>query len=82
MIKQMYTYEEVSKLCDEAYKEGLSDGKRLAERARQEAADDLCNGCAFFNNNEWEMPCAKCKRGCKDFWRAASLKTKEEEKRR
>ena len=28
-----------------------------------------CIGCAFEDVEEWEMPCAKCKRGCKDYWR-------------
>ena len=29
-----------------------------------------CNGCAFEDVEEWEMPCAKCKRSCKDYWRS------------
>ena len=31
---------------------------------------DGCCGCAFEDVAEWEMPCQKCKRNCKDFWRA------------
>lgn len=31
---------------------------------------DACIGCAFLDYEEWEMPCAKCRRGCKDYWRA------------
>lgn len=31
---------------------------------------DGCTGCAFESVEEWEMPCAKCKRNCKDYWRA------------
>ena len=31
---------------------------------------DGCCGCAFEDVNEWELPCSKCKRGCKDYWRA------------
>ena len=34
---------------------------------RQEA--DGCKECAFFDNEEWEMPCRSCKRACKDYWR-------------
>lgn len=34
---------------------------------RQEA--DGCKGCAYWKTEEWEMPCAKCKRGCKDYYR-------------
>ena len=33
------------------------------------AKADGCTDCAFQEVNEWEMPCAKCKRGCKDYWR-------------
>lgn len=45
----------------------------------REIADDLekieineqngCEGCAYITTQEWEMPCAKCKRNCKDYWR-------------
>lgn len=31
---------------------------------------DGCDGCAFESVEEWEMPCAKCKRNNKDYWRA------------
>lgn len=30
---------------------------------------DGCYCCAFEDTSEWEMPCAKCKRGSKDYWR-------------
>ena len=30
---------------------------------------DGCQGCAFTDVEEWEMPCAKCRRACKDYWR-------------
>ena len=33
------------------------------------AEADGCTDCAFKEVNEWEMPCCKCKRGCKDYWR-------------
>lgn len=33
--------------------------------------DDGCVGCAFESVEEWEMPCAKCKRNSKDYWRRA-----------
>lgn len=35
-----------------------------------DADGDGCEGCAFISVEEWEMPCAKCKRNCKDYWRA------------
>ena len=31
---------------------------------------DGCTGCAFVRCEEWELPCRKCKRNCKDYWRA------------
>lgn len=37
------------------------------ERRKQEA--DGCVGCTFASVEEWEMPCVRCKRGCKDYWR-------------
>ena len=40
----------------------------LAEAEKIEEADG-CQGCAFTDVEEWEMPCAKCKRACKDYWR-------------
>lgn len=42
----------------------------LAEAEKKEDADG-CQGCAFTDTEEWEMPCVKCKRACKDYWRAA-----------
>lgn len=30
---------------------------------------DGCQGCIYEDVNEWEMPCKKCKRNCKDYWR-------------
>ena len=30
---------------------------------------DGCVGCAFASVEEWEMPCAKCRRNAKDYWR-------------
>ena len=33
---------------------------------------DGCTGCAYIDTKEWEMPCAKCKRAAKDYWRAGA----------
>ena len=38
-----------------------------------------CNNCAFVDKDEWEMPCKKCKRNCKDYWRPGE--EKENDKR-
>lgn len=35
---------------------------------------DGCEGCAYIDREEWEEPCAKCKRNCKDYWRARATK--------
>ena len=32
---------------------------------------DGCVGCAFIDTEDWELPCAKCKRACKDYWRSS-----------
>lgn len=42
--------------------------KYAVETIRKTSADG-CSGCAFENVEEWEMPCMKCKRNCKDYWR-------------
>ncbi len=31
---------------------------------------DGCAGCAFAGTVEWEMPCRKCCRNSKDYWRS------------
>lgn len=30
---------------------------------------DGCNDCVYEKVEEWEMPCAKCARNCKDYFR-------------
>lgn len=41
----------------------------LEKQMKKENADG-CSGCAFENVEEWEMPCRKCSRNCKDYYRA------------
>lgn len=31
---------------------------------------DGCKGCVFEDVEEWELPCGKCRRNSKDYWRA------------
>lgn len=50
-------YREALQICINALKKQNADG---------------CIGCAFEDVEEWEMPCRKCKRGCKDYWRQRS----------
>ena len=44
----------------------------IAIQERENA--DGCVGCAYCDVKEWEMPCAKCKQNCKDYWRSAEDK--------
>lgn len=30
---------------------------------------DGCQGCAYESTAEWELPCRKCKRNAKDYYR-------------
>ena len=60
-----YSLAELLKLIEDvgnsAYEQGYNDGLNDQESG--------CISCAFEDVNEWEMPCSKCKRGCKDYWR-------------
>lgn len=47
------------------YADGFSDGYRAGSNYRELG----CEGCAFEAVEDWEMPCAKCMRGCKDYYR-------------
>ena len=31
---------------------------------------DGCSGCKHADKPEWKLPCAQCKRSCKDYWEA------------
>ncbi len=46
--------------------EALSNAIKFLERQLA----DGCEGCTYTAKQDWEMPCVKCKRGCKDYWRA------------
>ena len=30
---------------------------------------DACMGCVYLGQEDWKMPCAKCSRACKDYWK-------------
>ncbi len=34
---------------------------------------DGCCGCAFDDVEPWQMPCDRCKRNSKDYWRAKAV---------
>ena len=39
------------------------------DKAKEIAKANECAGCAFQLTEEWELPCRKCKRNCKDYYR-------------
>lgn len=41
------------------------------DEALEQAKADGCWKCGFAEKEEWELPCSRCKRGCKDYWRPA-----------
>ena len=45
--------------------------KKILDKAIEQCEADACCGCAFITTEEWEMPCCKCMRSCKDYWRRA-----------
>ncbi len=47
----------------------MTDWQRLLELVELKVKADGCSGCAFVGTEEWDMPCAKCKRNSKDYWR-------------
>lgn len=49
------------------YEKGYERG-RDEILAMKENADGCC-GCAFEHVEPWELPCRKCKRNSKDYWR-------------
>ena len=44
--------------------------KRILDIALEQFRADGCKGCAFIDVEEWEEPCRRCRRNCKDYWRA------------
>ena len=47
----------------------MQDALETIERGEAQRVVDGCNGCAFWDVEEWELPCNRCKRNCKDYWR-------------
>lgn len=46
------------------------DYRRILDIAIEQCKTGGCTGCAYYNNAEWEEPCRRCARNCKDYWRA------------
>lgn len=50
------------------FEKGYEIGRNEILAMKQDA--DACSSCAFLDVEEWELPCRKCRRNCKDYWRA------------
>ena len=48
------------------------------DKAREQEKADGCWECAFADVEEWQMPCSRCKRNCKDYWRPAREEGEED----
>ena len=48
----------------------VEDYRKILDIALEQCKADGCNGCAFIITEEWEEPCRRCARNCKDYWRA------------
>lgn len=53
------------------YEQGLAKGKEDAFRMKENA--DGCVGCEYEDVKSWEMPCDRCKRNSKDYWRVKAV---------
>lgn len=42
--------------------------KRILDIVLEQCKADGCIGCAYINTEEWEEPCRRCARNCKDYW--------------
>ena len=73
--EQIYAYKELRKNGQAFFVDTYEDADRIITALSQE---DGCDGCAFITTEEWEMPCAKCKRNCKDYWRAKADRDEEQ----
>lgn len=56
----------------------MTDLQKILELIEAKDKADGCDGCAFEHAEEWEMPCCKCKRGCRDYWRKKTESEGEE----
>ena len=71
LIKEFGSYHAIKDLPHSAHTvEAFEEVDAILAEAQQKQEADGCQGCAFVATEEWEMPCVKCKRNCKDYWRA------------
>ena len=70
-LKQFSSYHAIKELPHSIYTaDAFEKADAILAEAQQKQEADGCQGCAFVDTEEWEMPCVKCKRNCKDYWRA------------
>ena len=50
--------------------------RRTLDIIMEQCKADRCDGCAFADTEEWEEPCRRCARNCKDYWRAGEQSDK------
>ena len=69
--EDMFTDEQIRELTEhlQVY---LKNHEDQDDETKEREQADGCQGCAFESTEEWEMPCAKCRRACKDYWRRAN----------
>lgn len=48
--------------------------RKILEQAIEQCKADGCSGCAYMSVEEWEMPCVRCARNYKDYWRKADMR--------
>lgn len=66
-MKREYMDKKETEAYDRGYAQGLIMG-RVDARVMKENADG-CKGCAFEDTESWQLPCDRCKRNSKDYWR-------------
>lgn len=56
-------------MTHEVYRQRLAELLLRINDLEEQINADGCYECAFEDREEWEEPCCKCSRGCKDYWR-------------
>lgn len=64
----MSRYEKIQSMVDTL--EEIANDLKVVKMEVNSVIGEGCESCAFTDVEEWEMPCAKCKRNCRDYWRA------------
>jgi hypothetical protein len=57
----------------ESFNNGISTIAKYIFQLEDQINADGCKECAFEDVHPWEMPCDRCKRNSKDYWRAKAV---------